>query len=160
MKTASYRLHLWFGIFSLVVASLAQAGPGRTAVNGVPRINGREIEQFVLMDYIRMKSAVNAGLGSSTSFVMLPGQFVAVSEDGGGVYYQAVNAFRMAKDPNTVIVGGVYVARTGSSSMTAYFGDARNQGVPVRLLNHVPMITEDMKKFQVAKSSAVKTPKK
>lgn len=160
MKIASCRVHLLSGIFSLVVASAALAGPGRTVVNGVPKINGREIEQFVLMDYIRMKSSVNAGLGSSTSFVMLPGQFVAVSEDGGGVYYQAVNAFRMAHDPSKVIVGGVYVGRTGSTSMTAYFGDARNQGVLVRLLNHQPMITDDMKKFQVAKSGSAKAPKK
>lgn len=160
MKIVSCRLPLLAGIFSLVVASAALASPARTAINGVPKINGREIEQFVLVDYVRMKHSVNAGGGSAGSFVMLPGQFLAVSEDVGGVYYQAVNAFRQAQDPSKVIVGGVYVARASSGSMTAYFGDARDQGVPVRLLNHQPMIMDDMKKFQVAKTGSAKAPKK
>lgn len=160
MKNRS-RGFAWFaGICSLLFSAAALAGPARTAVTGVPKIQGREIEQFVLMDYIRMKTSVNGGGPGASGFAMLPGQFVAASEDGGGVYYQAVNGFRVAQDPSAVVVGGVYVSRTGKNSMTVYFGDARNQSGPVSLLNHRPMIVEDMKKFQVAKSAPAKALKK
>lgn len=160
MKFESLLLPALAGIYAIFAASGVSAGTSRTPVTGVPTIQGRAIEQFVLVAYVHMNTSVNAGVAASSAFMMLPGQFVAVSEDGGGVYYQATKGFRLAHDPSIEVPGGVYVRRTGSSSMTAYFGDARDPRAPLKLLNHRPMIVEDMKKFQVAKSTSAKPPKK
>lgn len=153
---------LLVGIISLMAAHAAVAGPGRTAISGVPNIQGREIEQFLLVDYVRVSTSTNAGgvSASTSACVMVPGQFVAASEDARGVYYQAVNGFRRSHDPSHVIAGGVYVGRTGKNSMLAYLGDARDLAAPVNVLSHRPMIVDDMKKFQVAKSGSAKPPKK
>ena len=148
------------GICLVGFATSALAGSSRTAITGSPKIQGREIEQFVLVDYIRMTSMVEAGNKNASAFVMLLGQFLAASEDIGGVYYQSTGGLRLVEDPSQILVGGVYVGKSGSPATTAYLGDARNQAMPIRLLNHRPLTVEEMKQFQVAKSASAKVPKK
>ena len=148
------------GICLLSFSTSALAGSSRTAITGIPKIQGREIEQFVLMSFVSIKGVPNSGYPQRMPLMLMPDQYVAASEDNGGVYYQSKGGLRLVEDPSQILPGGVYVGKAGSPAMTAYLGDARNQAMPIQLLNHRPLTVEEMKKFQVAKSTAAKAPKK
>jgi hypothetical protein len=54
---------------------------------------------------------------------MVPGTFIPVTEDAGGIFYQAVNDFVQIRG-NDRIAGGVYVSKSQPGMIWVYTGDA------------------------------------
>jgi hypothetical protein len=63
---------------------------------------------------------------------LLPGQFVPVSEDANGVYYQAARGFQTVGHTNSQ-PGGLYVSKTRAQTIFAYVGEARELGAELQL---------------------------
>ncbi len=61
---------------------------------------------------------------------VLPGQFLAVSEDGAGVYYQARNGLQEIH-AHTASAGGLMVSKKEEGAIFVYRGDARELGEPL-----------------------------
>ena len=114
----------------LLAAAAAEAAPSRTLLKGTPVILGREIPRFVSLEPIRINRAA-PGLTDRDMMdrlvgQMLAGQFVPVSEDSNGVYYQAARGFQTPGQTSS-IPAGLCVSKTQPGTITAYTGDARDQ---------------------------------
>ena len=141
-------------ITSMFLASAAAlAGPQRTPVKGTPRIAGKEVPRFVLVGNID----VNRNAPGLTKLDMLdrvqcrilPGQFVPVSEDAKGVYYQAANGVQGLGSTSS-IPGGLYASKTRAERVCAYIGDARQEGAEL-LVDTQAIATSDLRKLQVGR---------
>jgi hypothetical protein len=105
----------------------ASAGLSRTMVRGIPKVGGgQEIERFVLMETVHI-SHPNMRRRDAMEYWMLPGQFIPVSEDGEGVYYQATSGFRLFRGSmgQKVVHGGLYVSKTRKDRILPYIGNAK-----------------------------------
>ena len=124
------RFARWFAVAALIVfPPKLNAQSPRTAVTGAPMILGREIPRFVLMEPIRINRAV-PGLTNRDRMdrligQLLPGQFVPVSEDAAGVYYQAARGFQ-SEGQTSSRPAGLYVSKTRAHIMFPYSGEARD----------------------------------
>ncbi len=150
------RLLLSLLVAAGTLASTADAESNRGPLSAPPRILGREIERFVMTDYITL--AGPSGIFARGMFVIPAGQFVPVSEDAGGVYFQATNAFQARGGYSGSMDGGLYVSKTTAGEVTAYFGNAR-AGQNVNLSNR-PLSRDDVKKLKIGKAERVEKAEK
>ncbi len=112
----------------IFVSPLMYADLPRTAVRGVPRVGGgQEVERFVLMQTIHI-SHPNMRRADAMEYWMLPGQFVPVSEDVEGVYFQATSGFRIYRGSmgQQVVPGGLHVSKTRNDRILPYIGNAKD----------------------------------
>ena len=146
------RSHARFSVVALwLTVALCAAAPSRTAVKEAPVIFGREIPRFVLLQPIRINRSApgltNADLMDRLIGQMLPGQFVPVSEDAKGVYYQAARGFQREGHTSSV-PAGLYVSKTRADTIQAYTGDARDLGAPLTI--DVQRLTQsDLSKLKI-----------
>ena len=111
-------------------SSLTYADLPRNVVRGIPKVGGgQEVERFVLMETIHIAHA-NMRRRDAMEYWMLPGQFVPVSEDSEGVYYQATSGFRIYRGSmgQEVVPGGLFVSKTRNDRILPYVGNARQPG--------------------------------
>jgi hypothetical protein len=138
-------------VFGTVAAS---ADLPRTPVKGVPRILGREIERFVLLAPIVVnRSKPNVRFADTIMVRMVPGTFIPVTEDAGGIFYQAVNDFVKIRG-NYPVSGGVYVSKSQAGKISVYVGDAR-MGGPVEK-DTLPLPASALRSLHVAKAEGKK----
>jgi hypothetical protein len=130
-----------------IAGTLCFAGSTRTAVNGIPKVGGRrEVERFVLMETVHI-SHPNMRRADAMEYWMLPGQFVPVSEDAEGVYYQATSGFRIFRGSlgQKVTSGGLYVSKSRSDRIQPYVGDAKEPGEALDLDTFALLLDARMK---------------
>ena len=125
------QLRTRFFVVALSLSAVtAEAGPNRTPVKGTPVILGREIPRFVTVQPICINrfapGLTNADMLDRLVGQMLAGQFVPVSEDPQGVYYQAARGFQ-TEGSTSSIPAGLYVSKTRAGAITVYTGEARDQ---------------------------------
>lgn len=102
-------LPLFFMCASLIAA------PAGSPVKGIPKIDGREIARFVVLESPAVRAEPQLFWGDINQRVLcdlLAGQFVAVSQDSKRVYYQASNGLRRLTREGGVAEGGIYVSTT------------------------------------------------
>lgn len=149
------RLPLILG--ALILANLSlDAAPERAAVTGVPRILGSEIPRFVLMERMRVD---RSGPGMSYSDLhdrmvcdVLPGQFVAGSQDAGSVYYQGSNGIQNLIS-KAVVHGGLRVSKTKAQTIHVYEGDARLHEANLKV-DTLRLSKDQMRKLKLGKSAS------
>ncbi len=115
-------------------AATVLADPVRRPTKETPKILGREIERFVLMQAIDI-DRTGPGMTKSDEYArmrcrVLPGQFPAVSEDDAWVYYQAGNGVQRIFDRRAT-EGGLAVSKTKAGVIFVYLGDARQVREPL-----------------------------
>ena len=141
----------FFVVALLVAAVTAEAAPSRTPVKGAPVILGREIPRFVLLQPIRINPAApgltKLDLLDRLIGQMLAGQFVPVSEDAKGVYYQAARGFQTAGHTSSM-PAGLYVSKNRGDTIIAYTGDARDQAAEL-LMDSQRLPTGDLVKLKI-----------
>lgn len=111
-------------------SSVTFADLPRTAVRGTPKVGGgQEVERFVLLTTVHINHP-NMRRRDAMEYWMLPGQFVPVSEDSEGVYYQATSGFRLYEgfSGQKVVPGGLYVSKTRNDRILPYVGNAKELG--------------------------------
>jgi hypothetical protein len=112
----------------LFATAAADADLPRTPVKGIPRVLGRDIERFVLLSPIVVnRSKPNVRFVDTIMVRMVPGTFIPVTEDAGGIFYQAANDFMQIRG-NRPIAGGVYVSKSRPGVIWVYVGDAEMGG--------------------------------
>lgn len=131
MKALPTRLTLALLLLALTFAPAltSSAAPARQPVHGTPVICGRKIEQFVLLEEVDFTPDDHFSLDLIHGFPK--NLFTPVSEDGRGVYYQALNGVTVGRPTppfeHHIESGGVYFSKTIPGSAYGYLGDARNQ---------------------------------
>lgn len=106
-------------------APAIQADPLRTELAVPPQIEGHEIARLQLLAPLVVDDSRFAVYVRDAIEIRIPlGTFVPVSEDKGGVYFQAVKEFARIKFPRPA-AGGIYISKTKGNRMVAYLGDAR-----------------------------------
>jgi hypothetical protein len=139
---------------ALFVATAAYADLPRTRVKGVPRIFGRDIERFVLLSPIVVnRSKPNVRFADVIMVRMVPGTFILVTEDAGGIFYQAVNDFMKIRG-NYPVSGGVYVSKSQPGKIWVYVGHAQ-MGGPVEK-DTLPLPASALRSLHVAKAKGKK----
>ena len=142
-------------ISACMLAALADgfAGPGRTPVKGTPLIVGQEVPRFVLTGRIDINREApglsNVDVMDRVQCRLLPGQFVPVSEDGKGVYYQGANGVQRLGSTSAE-PGGLYVSKTRAERVCAYIGDARAIGAEL-IVDVQSIATNDLRKLKIAR---------
>jgi hypothetical protein len=120
-----------FIVVALYLCFAAASAPAaRNPVTATPRVGGGQtIERFVLMETIHIQHP-NMRHREAMEFWMLPGQFIPVSEDGEGVYYQGTSGFRIfaGSAGQKAVPGGLYVSKTSKDRITPYVGNAKDMG--------------------------------
>jgi hypothetical protein len=138
-------------LFAAVVAALA--GTPRTPVKGTPRIADREVPRFVLLERIDINrnapGLTNRDMLDRVQCRILPGQFVPVSEDAKGVYFQAANGVQ-GLGSTTSVPGGLYASKTRAERVYAYIGDARQESAEL-LVDAQPIAMSDVRKLQIGR---------
>lgn len=139
-------------IASLVLAS-SLAGQERSPVQGAQRIAGREVGRFVVAQAIPFSSpAYDSSTRWSATVAVIPAaQYIPVSEDRGGIYFQSTAGMGAVREvEGKYSSGGLYVGRQKLGEVHAYFGDARGGG---RILkSQYPLPPEAQKKLLVAQA--------
>ena len=132
-----------FSIVCLIILTLtsqaARADPPRTQIRGTPHLFGRDMERLVLVAPIIVNRSKPGVVYAATMMVrILPGTFIPVTEDDGGIYYQAVNGYRSIRG-NRQIDGGLYVSKTEPGLIWAYEGDAQTSSKYGVEKDHLPL---------------------
>ena len=145
---------LLMSLASCVLATLAaEAGTGRTPVKGTPVIVGQEVPRFILAGHIDINreapGLTNRDVMDRVQCRVLPGQFVPVSEDAKGVYYQAANGVQRLGS-RSAEPGGLYVSKTRAQRICAYIGDARD-GSAQLTLDTQSIATNDLRKLKIGR---------
>ena len=121
----------------LIAAATAEAGRERAAVTGTPQIGERAVPRFVLMERVKVdRSGPGMRYNDLADLIvceLLPGQFVPVSQDADGVYYQASNGILRLIKSGSVVHGGLYVSKTRPDKVLVYEGDARHHDAALKL---------------------------
>ncbi len=137
---------------SLVLAS-SLAGQERSPVQGTQRIAGREVARLVVAQAIPFQSAAydSTARWSATVAVIPAAQYVPVSEDQYGVYFQSTAGMGAVREAEgSYSSGGLYVGKQKLGDVHAYFGDARGQGRILKSQFALP--PEAQKKLLVAQA--------
>ena len=150
-----YRLVSFAGVIGLITfASLpAYAGLPRSAVKGIPKVGGgQEVERFVLMETIHIDHP-NMRRADAMEYWMLPGQFIPVSEDGEGVYYQSTSGFRIFRGSmgQKAVHGGLYVSKTRQDRILPYVGNAKELGEGLKM-DTIALLLDVRQKLKVARA--------
>jgi hypothetical protein len=126
----------------------AEAGSGRTKLAGTPRLHGREVPELLLLAPVAVGEKLPGGLPTTITFRMLPNRFVPVTEDGDGIYFEAVG--RLSAAPGSWGgAGGLYLSKSRPDVVFAYLGNARHQYAPLSLV--APLSPADLKKLKTAR---------
>ena len=131
----------------------AYGGGARTAVKGVPKVGGgHEVERFVLMQTVHIQHP-NMRHGDAMEFWMQPGQFVPVSEDAAGVYFQSTSGFRIFRGSmgQKNVHGGLYVSKTRQDRIIPYVGNAKELGEQLEM-DITPLLLDVRQKLKVART--------
>lgn len=111
---------------------------------------GREIERFVLLAPIVVnRSKPNVRFVDTIMVRMVPGTFIPVTEDAGGIFYQAANDFVKIRG-NYPVPGGVYVSKSQPGKIWVYVGDARMGGGVEK--DTMPLPPSALRSLKVAKA--------
>ena len=150
-----YRLVSFAGVIGLIAfTSLpAYAGLPRSAVRGIPKVGGgQEVERFVLIETIHIDHP-NMRRADAMEYWMLPGQFIPVSEDSEGVYYQATSGFRIFRGSmeQKVVHGGLYVSKTRKERILAYVGNAKELGEGLKM-DPIALLLDVRQKLKIARA--------
>ena len=125
----------------VILAASALAGRSRSAVAGTPQIGDRSVPRFILMERVKVDRSgpvMRSGdLAHMIGCHLVPGQFVPVSQDADGVYYQASNGIQrysrhVLLKSGSVVHGGLYVSKTRPDNVLIYEGDARHQDAALK----------------------------
>ena len=149
---------LRFVIAALLLAGLvgAAAGSSRTPVKGTPLIVGQEVPRFILAGRIDIDREApglsNRDVMDRVQCRVLPGQFVPVSEDAKGVYYQAANGVQR-RGATSAEPGGLYVSKTRAHWVCAYIGDARAPGAAL-MVDTQSIATNDLRKLKIGRPAS------
>lgn len=90
-------------------------------------------------------------------FWILPGQFIPVSEDPGGIYFQGTSGLRVFagnRGPQPV-PGGLYVIKTNPDKIYRYFGNAADLADPVEV-DSIPLKMNSVRQLKVARAAGKK----
>jgi hypothetical protein len=134
-------------------SSMTYADLPRIAVRGIPKVGeGQEVERFVLMETIHI-AHVNMRRADAMEYWMLPGQFVPVSEDGEGVYYQATSGFRIFRGSmgQKIVHGGLYVSKTRRDRILPYVGNAKELGEALEM-DTIALLLDVRQKLKIARA--------
>ena len=140
------------GLLGATIAS-TYADPARQVVRGIPKVGGgQEVERFVLMETIHIDHP-NMRRADAMEYWMLPGQFIPVSEDGEGVYYQATSGFRIFRGSmgQKVVHGGLYVSKTRKDRILPYVGNAKELGEGLEM-DTFALLLDVRQKLKVARA--------
>jgi len=122
----------------------------RTPIQGTPRILGREVPRLILLEPIYNSPSVPdwSYQWKTLLSVIPPGEFVPVSEDRDGVFYEAPTGLGQPQSVTGKTVfypGGLYVSKQRPDAIHWYFGRARGKSwVDV---SPRPLPLEDQRKF-------------
>lgn len=137
-------------MLAVLVLTGAVAAPSspRRPVMGVPVLNGRPVERFVLDSWIVGSPERGHRPGTVVyNFKIPPNIFRPTIEDDAGVFYQAANPFEatFSRPP-----GGIYVKKARPDEIYLFFGNAQGSGRHV-VIRQQPLSPEIVKKLRVAK---------
>ena len=119
-----FRILRWVILLELV-SQVVKADLPRTPIRAVPRVFGRDIPRLVLLAPIVIDRSKPGVVFIATLMVrVMPGTFIPVTEDEGGIYYQAVNGYLTIRG-NQQRGGGLYMRKSRPGVIWAYVGDAR-----------------------------------
>ena len=126
MKTA---LRVTFALLALV-STAAGEELARTPIQGPARIMGREVSRFVLTDPLspNVMAYDSSGRWEAMVHVIPAAQFVPVSEDRDGVFFQSTVGLGTPPSMGSKAsysAGGLYVGKQRMGEVYPYFGDAR-----------------------------------
>lgn len=141
-------------VLLVFTAGVVRADLPRTPVKGVPRVFGRDIERFVLLSPIVVnRSKPNVRFFDTIMVRMVPGTFIPVTEDAGGIFYQAANDFMKIRG-NYPVSGGIYVSKSRPGVIWVYVGDARMGGGVEK--DTQPLPASALRSLHVAKAEGKK----
>lgn len=128
----------------------------RTPIKGVPRVLGRDIECFVLLAPIVVdRSKPGVRFADIIMVRIVPGTFVPVTEDAGGIFYQAVNGFLEIRGSNK-IGGGVYVSKSQPGMIWVYVGNAGMNSKRGVEKDRLPLPASALRSLHVGKAAPKK----
>lgn len=128
----------------------------RTPIKGVPRVLGRDIECFVLLAPIVVdRSKPGVRFADIIMVRIVPGTFVPVTEDAGGIFYQAVNGFLEIRGSNKTD-GGVYVSKSQPGMIWVYVGNARMSSKAGVEKDTLPLPASALRSLHVGKAEGKK----
>jgi hypothetical protein len=137
-------------VLLVFTAEVVRADLPRTPVKGIPRVLGRDIERFVLLAPIVVnRSKPNIRFADVIMVRMVPGTFIPVTEDAGGIFYQAANDFMKIRG-NYPVRGGVYVSKSQPGKIWVYVGDGRMGGGVEK--DTLPLPASALRSLKVAKA--------
>ncbi|MEO6872351.1 MAG: hypothetical protein ABI233_09060 [Chthoniobacterales bacterium] len=123
-------------------------------LHGPAILKGRNIEEFVLLRTIHVNHPFLTR-SENGEFWILPGQFIPVSEDARGYYFQATNGLHSFFSQNKAVAGGLYVSKQKPDRIFRYFGDATDSTAGLDI-DGTPLLTRDVKLLKVAHSEKQK----
>jgi hypothetical protein len=121
----------WLVILIFALPSPLLADSSRTALQGPPKLVGREVREFVLVAPVIVGEKLPPGLPTTIRYEMRANRFVAVCEDREGIFYQAVGPFQNVV--STSSMGGLYVTKSAPVQFYPYTGNARHLRMRVSL---------------------------
>lgn len=123
-------------------------------MQGPQRVAGREVARFVVAQAIPFSSPAYdpSARWNATVAVIPAGQYVPVSQDRDGIYFQSTAGMGAVRETEgKYSAGGLYVNKQRLGEVYAFFGDARGSG---RILkSQSPLPPEAQKKLLVAQAS-------
>ncbi|HEY2799935.1 MAG TPA: hypothetical protein VGI85_05030 [Chthoniobacterales bacterium] len=134
----------------------ARARQTRTPFHGTASLGGRQIERFVLLRTIHVNHPLLTR-SEQGEFWILPGQFIPVSEDARGIYFQATNGFRVFagnREP-LLVPGGLYVSKRKPDEIFRYFGSAEKSANGVDI-DSIPLRADYVRLLKVAHAATNK----
>lgn len=130
------------------------AGQVRTPLSGPVSLGGREIEQFVLLQTIHVNHPFLTR-SQNGEFWILPGQFIPVSQDARGFYFQATSGLRPFIGNGEAVPGGLYLSKKKPDEIFRYFGNARSNRGGMDI-DSIPLGAGDVRLLKVAHSETHK----
>ncbi len=138
------------GLCYLLQSHGSYAGQNRVPFKGPVFLKETEVEQFVLLRTIHVNHPLLTR-SQNGEFWILPGQFIPVSEDARGYYFQATNGLHSFFSQDKAVAGGLYVSKKKPDEIFRYFGDAKdnNAGIDV---DTIPLLANAARQLKVAHS--------
>ncbi|MEY2499703.1 MAG: hypothetical protein QOI07_37 [Verrucomicrobiota bacterium] len=149
MPTLSGSATVWLAL----VAAAAGHDLPRTPIHGVPRILGREIPRLILIEPIYPTHSAAERYAFKTLLSEIPAsQFVPVSEDRDGVFFQGSHGLGQPASITAKTVfwpGGLYVSKKEPDTMYWYLGDATGRRWVD--MSPRPLLVEENKRFLIGR---------
>jgi hypothetical protein len=125
----------------------------RTPIRGTPRLFGRDLKAFILINSLTINRSKNgADFGDFLGVTLSPGRLVAVSEDAEGIFYQATHgAHNIA--PYYLTHGGIYVSKLSPNRIWVFKGDARIGAKSPIDKDYMPLSSDERRQFRAEAGS-------